>query len=158
VGDGVPVTWTKEKAKEYHIKNNRRPDAQAQRRSASQQNYEKNKKEILAREKVIRATLESTEKRRSAKYKRLYGITTAIYDAMLAVNNGGCWICGRLAGERRLSVDHERGSGKVRGILCYYCNNKLIGRAKQKDCWKFQKAIEYLNLTKDWRTHGTSPP
>lgn len=41
-----------------------------------------------------------------------------------------CAICKkpRSAFKNRLSVDHNHRSGKVRGLLCFYCNKRVLGR------------------------------
>lgn len=41
-----------------------------------------------------------------------------------------CAICKRprSAFKNRLSVDHNHSSGKIRGLLCFYCNKRIIGR------------------------------
>jgi hypothetical protein len=54
-----------------------------------------------------------------------YGITPEEYDALLRLQNGVCKICGRTAGKRRLSVDHDHATGVVRGLLCNPCNVAL---------------------------------
>lgn len=45
-----------------------------------------------------------------------YGISVADYDALLASQGGACAICD--ASPVLPSVDHDHGSGRVRGILC----------------------------------------
>ena len=49
------------------------------------------------------------------------------------------WANGRT---RRLSVDHDHKTGKVRGLLCRPCNNHL-GLARD-DVDYFRRGIEYL--------------
>lgn len=41
-----------------------------------------------------------------------------------------CAICNRHEGEfqRRLSVDHNHRTFKIRGLLCFYCNRYRVGR------------------------------
>ncbi len=46
------------------------------------------------------------------------GITDDGYAAMLAEQGGGCAICGSTPKTRRLHVDHDHASGRVRGLLC----------------------------------------
>lgn len=64
---------------------------------------------------------------------RKYGITQAKYDAMLAEQGGVCAIC-KLPESREnqfgvmsLAVDHDHETGRVRGLLCSYCNRALGG-------------------------------
>lgn len=60
-----------------------------------------------------------------------YGISKAEYDALLAEQGGVCAICRQeCCTGRRLSVDHDHETGKVRGILCSNCN---IGIGKFKE-------------------------
>ena len=66
---------------------------------------------------------------------------------MLAWSQGGCAICGARQGlggrnDRRLAVDHNHTTGKVRGLLCDSCNH---GLGKFKDDKRLLKiAIAYL--------------
>jgi hypothetical protein len=60
------------------------------------------------------------------QYRKLYGITKDQYDAMLAEQGGRCLLCfGINADGRRLSVDHNHKTGKVRGLLCSQCNTGI---------------------------------
>lgn len=110
----------------------------------------------------------STSKRDSY-LRRTYDITEATYQAMLRTHDGKCWICDRkpLPG-KNLNVDHEHLTkpqrkkgmkfGKVRGLLCYFCNKYLIGRRKTADAYKFRNAAEYLEEPYDWRTYAVQRP
>ena len=51
-----------------------------------------------------------------------YGIGQADVDRMLAAQGGLCAGCGRLKPEH---VDHDHKTGKVRGLLCFNCNQAL---------------------------------
>ena len=51
--------------------------------------------------------------------KKRYGITTQDYNNMLARQRGKCGICARY---RKLVVDHNHRTGKLRGLLCSNCN------------------------------------
>ena len=44
---------------------------------------------------------------------------------MLAAQRGVCAICGRPPKTRRLAVDHNHKTGRVRGLLCPWCNRSL---------------------------------
>ena len=61
---------------------------------------------------------------RASKYRK-YGITIDDYDRILKEQGGGCNICGRPPKKRRLHVDHNHITGKVRGLLCMKCNRGL---------------------------------
>lgn len=61
---------------------------------------------------------------REYNYQIKYGISTAQYEQMLVNSGGVCEIC-RKSCRRRLNVDHDHGSGAVRGLLCDNCNRAL---------------------------------
>jgi hypothetical protein len=57
-----------------------------------------------------------------------YGITIDQYETMLSEQEGLCFICrGVNRDGRRLFVDHCHKTGKVRRLLCHFCN-VMIGR------------------------------
>ncbi|MCA1705615.1 MAG: endonuclease VII domain-containing protein [Actinobacteria bacterium] len=63
---------------------------------------------------------------------------------MLEAQGGGCFICGRPPREDiSLHVDHDHATGKVRGILCFCCNNALADF--QEDLHLLRKAMAYLS-------------
>ena len=78
---------------------------------------------------------------RCLKYK--YGITSADYERMLFEQNNCCYIC---HAECKLVVDHCHESGKVRGLLCNYCN-VMLGMAKDNPAL-LRLAANYLELAK----------
>lgn len=53
--------------------------------------------------------------------RRKYGITLEQYNELLARQGGVCAICGG-EDQKRLAVDHDHKTGKVRGLLCARCN------------------------------------
>jgi len=80
--------------------------------------------------------------------KRTYGIDDNEYREILASQDGGCWICGKKGdqksnGIKMLAVDHEKKSGKIRGILCENCNRGIGLFNDRVDL--LERAIEYLN-------------
>jgi len=65
-------------------------------------------------------------KQRAGHLRRKFGITSEDYDRLLAEQGGRCAICRRKPNARiSLHVDHEHGTGRVRGLLCFRCNNAL---------------------------------
>jgi hypothetical protein len=77
--------------------------------------------------------------------KRRYGIGIVEFDRMLA-EQGGCGICvGSDSGVsgRKMSVDHDHKTGKVRGILCRGCNSG-IGFLKE-DIAVIESAAAYVD-------------
>lgn len=76
-----------------------------------------------------------------------YGITIKDYDLMLEVQKNSCAICCKKQEDtsKKLFVDHDHTSGKIRGLLCHHCNI-LLGNAKD-DPQILWAAIRYLDAT-----------
>lgn len=53
------------------------------------------------------------------------GFTLPEYDVMLAAQDGHCAVCPAVPKNRRLDVDHDHRTGKVRGLLCHTHNRRL---------------------------------
>jgi len=61
-----------------------------------------------------------------ARLKREYGISLEDYENLMARQRGRCAICYKKAkGPTNLHVDHDHGTGDVRGLLCQNCNLAL---------------------------------
>ncbi|GAG68680.1 unnamed protein product [marine sediment metagenome] len=58
-----------------------------------------------------------------------YGLKIIGYNKLFNTQNGCCAVCGRHQSElkRRLDVDHNHQTDKIRGLLCNYCN-KIVER------------------------------
>lgn len=70
-------------------------------------------------------------KARWARILRTYGITKEQYDEL---DLGHCPICLRGWGPTvRPVVDHDHSTGHVRGILCAYCNHRIVGRHRDHE-------------------------
>lgn len=69
---------------------------------------------------------------RDGDYRRAFGITLADYERMLLEQNGACQLCRWVPkpGNRRLAVDHDHKTGRIRGLLCGLCN-KALGKVEQ---------------------------
>ena len=68
-----------------------------------------------------------TKRKRRRKPRRAaeLGVTDEEYQRMLAAQAGGCAICGNPPKTKRLHVDHNHRTGRVRGLLCFRCNRGL---------------------------------
>jgi len=66
------------------------------------------------------------ESRYNREHKRLkrYGLTPEQYDDLFRIQNGRCKICGKPQSDfgRKLAIDHNHKTGRVRGLLCNNCN------------------------------------
>jgi hypothetical protein len=81
--------------------------------------------------------------RRTPKRAKQLGVTDEAYEALLAAQGGGCAICGAKPKTRRLHVDHDHKTGKVRGLLCHRCNRGLPTWATPAWC---ESASLYLSV------------
>ena len=76
--------------------------------------------------------LESVERRMTLKKSarkqnllRQHGLRIEDYNALERHQGGVCAICRRPPTNRPLAVDHDHGTGKNRGLLCFNCNGGL---------------------------------
>ena len=68
-----------------------------------------------------------------------YGITQSDFDKAIKAQGFKCAICGK---RKQLCVDHDPNTGKIRGLLCQYCN---VGIGSFRDNPNLcRKASEYL--------------
>lgn len=74
-----------------------------------------------------------------------YGIGHETYMSMLAAQSGVCAICGEPPQDRRLAVDHDHETGKVRGLLHRKCNTAIALLGENSGICR--KAAEYLERT-----------
>jgi len=82
--------------------------------------------------------------------KASYGLTVEQYDQMMRDQNGVCAICEmeetrvdyRTGEVHPLPVDHDKITGKVRGLLCNLCNT-AIGMLNH-DTDRMRAAIKYI--------------
>lgn len=79
-------------------------------------------------------------KARRHELRRTYDLTPEEYDAMLEAQNYGCAICGLATNKRRLAVDHDHATGRVRGLLCAK-HNIAAGVLESPEV---PKLVEYL--------------
>ena len=80
--------------------------------------------------------------RRRTAMKGRYGISVETYEKMLSTQGGVCALCpSAYSHGKRLCVDHDHRTGRVRGLLCSRCN-RLLGAVESAGCAK--KIVRYL--------------
>ena len=105
---------------------------------------EKNREQYLAYLERYNAADQRKRRDRAGHLRRRYGITLEDYDRMLETQGGGCAICGRPPRtDISLHVDHDHETGRIRGLLCFPCNNTL-GDFKD-DPKRLYAAADYLS-------------
>jgi hypothetical protein len=97
------------------------------------------------REKARKKRIENPDYQRAFDLRGKFGISIAEYDSMLAAQGERCGICQRHQSElsRRLAVDHNHSTGRVRGLLCNACNTSL-GKLRE-DPEIINKMLEYIS-------------
>ena len=122
---------------------NKIPRIKARHKAYAKKYREANKEKLalMANKWFVKNRTKVAEDCRKRKYKQ-YNITLADYDRMFEEQDGNCKICGLMEINKRLAVDHDHKTGKVRGLLCTRCNVTL-GRIEenQETLWNM---IEYL--------------
>lgn len=71
---------------------------------------------------------ENRQRRRNTHLKRTYGIDLNDYNRMFQIQGGHCSICKKHQSDlpKALVVDHNHETGKVRGLLCDFCNRRVL--------------------------------
>lgn len=77
---------------------------------------------------------------REYRLNKYYNLSLEDYDKMFEAQNGCCAICGqpettttKFGATRLISIDHDHKTGKIRGLLCTYCNTRLGWYEEQKE-------------------------
>jgi len=85
---------------------------------------------------------ETSNREHNWRYQGI-NLTVEEFDAMMEAQGGVCLFCGRPPYKRnkRLCVDHDHDTGRVRGLLCLKCNAAL-GWVEKHNI--LNQAIEYL--------------
>ena len=78
------------------------------------------------------------------KLKQQYGITLEQYNSMFDEQKGCCYICHKNQSEckRKLNVDHNHKTGRVRALLCGGCNSMIAHSKENVDT--LLAGVEYL--------------
>lgn len=85
--------------------------------------------------------------KRDKYLRRIYGITLQQYTQLLKQQSGVCAIC-KKPPKVNLCVDHNHANLEIRGLLCSFCNRRVIGR--HTSAVLFQAAADYLRQGTGW--------
>ena len=117
-------------------------------RIANAVQYAKDHPKDPEKERTYQREYAMTPKRKGTRRKYLYGLTPEQYENMILEQEFKCAICGihetAIKGKRRLCIDHNHVTGKVRGLLCPHCN-LMLGTAKD-DPNILREGAKYLEV------------
>lgn len=112
--------------------------------------YQRNKHKWKEKGKLLHLSPEErTRRHREYSMRFKYGIGIDEYDAMLVSQGGVCAICSeppKVGFNKRLHIDHDHVTGKIRGLICMHCNHSLE-RIESVENWA-ERATEYLKRTR----------
>lgn len=140
-------TYYKEYQKSYHERRQKEDPEYRERRT------ENARKSSSYKGLTGEAKQKYIAKVRKAWLKQSYGLTLEQYDEMYEQQRGLCKICHQPERRKykngaviRLAVDHDHGTGVVRGLLCADCN-KGLGQFKD-NVDRLLEAAAYLEAAK----------
>lgn len=111
----------------------------------ARKNYIKRREYMIAKTKKYQKENRETYlvSKKNTSLKKLYGITIIEYKEMFEKQKGVCAICFKHnKSSKKLGVDHNHTTGKVRSLLCDKCN-RGIGFFNE-DIELLKKVIKYL--------------
>lgn len=87
---------------------------------------------------------------RERRLLKVYGISLAQYNSLLEKQDNRCAVCLREASSfpKNLAVDHNHITGEIRGLLCAYCNHRIVGRHRNPDL--LQRVVNYISQGTGW--------
>ena len=93
---------------------------------------------------ALRRGTDPAKPRQKSNQRRPYKPTLAdeVYDVLLAEQGGVCAVCGHPPKVKKLALDHDHKTGKLRGLLCYACNY-VLGFWHDNPA-RFEQAATYL--------------
>jgi hypothetical protein len=95
------------------------------------------------------------EQMREIHLRNKFGLTPDEYDRILSAQGGVCVLCDRPPTPGiSLHVDHDHGTGEIRGLLCMRCNNAL--GLFQEDPDLLRRAARYVIADAKHRSQRTS--
>ena len=104
----------------------RYPTVRAQSIERAKRWRDEHREQYLENQRRMKQSPEYRQRERAGHLKRKYGISLEQYEALLVGQGGVCAICERPATTGiSLHVDHDHASGRIRGLLCFRCNNAL---------------------------------
>lgn len=145
------AAYRKEHAADIAARTRAWAKANPEKRKATDRAYrEKNKDKIREQKKAWRKANPEKLKAAAWRWRLNKFMSPSEFAARFDDQGGKCAICGSSdpgkRGTSRLCVDHCHATGKVRGLLCGWCN-KMLGLARD-NIETLENAIKYLEAWK----------
>ena len=148
----ITIEEKREKRRQYYIDNKEREN------SRNKRYYLRNKDKLALKAKARNSEIRERRNRyykdnkkafSNSRYLSKYKITLEDFELLSKTQLDSCKICGTHKNnlKRGLFVDHCHITGKIRGLLCHYCNSGL-GLFKDSECL-LEKTINYLKSSKN---------
>ncbi len=109
-----------------------------------------------------RSKMSPAARKEAARWRRIerkYGLSKEQWMAIYDDQNGRCYICQRdekqlkRSKSKYLCVDHNHETLEIRGLLCGFCNNKILPALKESP----EMAMRIVNYLKENRDYGIAP-
>lgn len=112
---------------------------------------QRDRAKINERNRLRRTTPEGRRVTLDRRLRQDHGITLVEYEELVAAQSGLCAICGlppsgETHADERLHLDHDHATGRIRGLLCRYCNTGL--GLLDDDLARLAAAARYLDAVK----------
>lgn len=90
------------------------------------------------------------ETRRKSHLRRKFGISLEQYSELLKKQKYSCAVCERHVSEfdKELAVDHNHATQEIRGLLCTYCNHRVVGRHTNGEL--LRRVADYVEQGTGW--------
>jgi hypothetical protein len=104
------------------------------------ENYQRNREYKIAY--ANKRNLDNPESRRDYGRASRLGVPVAEVRAAIAACEGKCESCEIQLTHRKMCIDHDHNTGRIRGVLCVFCNALEGMLNKQKE--RTEKLLSYL--------------
>jgi len=89
-------------------------------RESTRERYDRDKPAWIA--KVTRRNKANPDARRDEQRAWRFGVSAAEVRAIIVRANSCCEACGAVLTNAKVCLDHDHSTGRIRGVLCRFCN------------------------------------
>lgn len=109
-----------------------------------------------------RSKMSPAARKEAARWRRIerkYGLTKESWQRIYNDQDGCCYICQRnekalkRSKSKYLCVDHDHETLEIRGLLCGFCNNKILPALKEDP----EMAMRIVNYLTENKNYGVTP-